>query len=69
MAHLLGGQAYHSRLFEQKVKGEERHGIHWDFADVVIAGIIGGILLPLSLARREQSIAVAQYPGSRATLP
>jgi hypothetical protein len=46
-----------------------KHGIHWDFADVVIAGIIGGILLALSLARGEQSIAVAQYPGSRATLP
>src|SRR5262249_9429817 len=37
-----------------------KHGVHRDFTDVVISGVIGGILLALSPARREQSLAVTQ---------
>jgi uncharacterized membrane-anchored protein YitT (DUF2179 family) len=37
-----------------------KHGVHRDFTDVVIVGVIGGILLALSLARREPSLAVTQ---------
>ena len=32
-----------------------KHGVHRDFTDVVLFGVIGGILLALSLGRREQS--------------
>src|SRR5215471_4476333 len=34
------------------------HGVHRDFTDVVIVGLIGGILLALSLERRKQSALV-----------
>src|SRR5215468_12646814 len=37
-----------------------KHGVHRDFTDVVIVGVIGGILLALLPARREQSLAVTQ---------
>ena len=37
-----------------------KHGVHRDFTDVVLFGVIGGILLVLSPARREQSLAVTQ---------
>jgi uncharacterized membrane-anchored protein YitT (DUF2179 family) len=37
-----------------------KHGVHRDFTDVVIFGVIGGILLALSLAGREPSLAVTQ---------
>jgi len=37
-----------------------KHGVHRDFTDVVLSGVIGGILLALSLARREQSAVVIQ---------
>jgi len=37
-----------------------KHGVHRDFTDVVIIGVIGGILLALLPARREQSLAVTQ---------
>ena len=32
-----------------------KHGVHRDFTDVVLFGVIGGILLALSLARRQKS--------------
>jgi uncharacterized membrane-anchored protein YitT (DUF2179 family) len=35
-----------------------KHGVHRDFTDVVIVGVIGGILLALSPARRQQQSAV-----------
>lgn len=34
------------------------HGVHRSFADVIIFGVIGGILLTLLSATREQSAAV-----------
>ena len=37
-----------------------KHGVHRDFTDVVLFGVIGGILLALSGARREQSAAITQ---------
>ena len=37
-----------------------QHGVHRDFKDVVIVGAIGGIVLALLPARREQSLAVTQ---------
>jgi hypothetical protein len=37
-----------------------KHGVHRDFTDVVIVGVIGGILLALLPARQEQSVTVAQ---------
>src|SRR5215510_4474819 len=37
-----------------------KHGVHRDFTDVVLVGVIGGILLALLPARREQSIALTQ---------
>jgi len=37
-----------------------KHGVHRDFTDVVIFGVIGGVLLALLPARREQSLAVSQ---------
>jgi len=36
------------------------HGVHRNFADVVINAVIGGVLLALLPARREQSLAVPQ---------
>jgi hypothetical protein len=36
------------------------HGVHRDFTDVVISGLIGGILLALLLERRKQSALVTQ---------
>jgi uncharacterized membrane-anchored protein YitT (DUF2179 family) len=32
-----------------------KHGVHRDFTDVVVVGVIGGILLALSPARQQQS--------------
>ena len=37
-----------------------KHGVHRDFTDVVISGLIGGILLALLLERRKQSALVTQ---------
>ncbi|HEX4543524.1 MAG TPA: DUF6632 domain-containing protein [Candidatus Acidoferrum sp.] len=37
-----------------------KHGVHRDFTDVVLFGVIGGILLALSPPRREQSAVVTQ---------
>jgi hypothetical protein len=37
-----------------------KHGVHRDFADVIFFGIIGGILLTLLSATREQSAAVVR---------
>jgi hypothetical protein len=37
-----------------------KHGVHRQFADVVIVGVIGLILLALVLPRREQDAAVPQ---------
>ena len=37
-----------------------KHGVHRQFADVVFVGVIGGILLALLLARREQAAVVPQ---------
>jgi len=37
-----------------------KHGVHRDFTDVVVVGVIGGILLALSPARREQSLATTE---------
>ena len=36
-----------------------KHGVHRDFTDVVIAAIIGGVLLALLPAKREQNTAAA----------
>ena len=35
-----------------------KHGVHRDFTDVVVAGVIGGILLALLPARQQQSATV-----------
>ena len=35
-----------------------KHGVHRDFTDVVVTGLIGGILLALSPARQQQSATV-----------
>ena len=35
-----------------------KHGVHRDFTDVVITGLIGGILLALALEGRKQSATV-----------
>jgi uncharacterized membrane-anchored protein YitT (DUF2179 family) len=35
-----------------------KHGVHRDFTDVVLFGVIGGILLALSPARQQQSAVV-----------
>ena len=35
-----------------------KHGVHRDFTDVVITGLIGGILLALTLEGRKQSATV-----------
>ena len=35
-----------------------KHGVHRDFTDVVVVGVIGGILLALSPARQQQSATV-----------
>jgi len=37
-----------------------KHAVHRDFTDVVLFGVIGGILLALSPARRQQSAVVTQ---------
>ena len=37
-----------------------KHGIHRQFGDVVLFGVIGGILLALLLPRREQAAVVPQ---------
>jgi len=37
-----------------------KHGVHRDFTDVVLFGVIGGILLALSPARRQLSAVVTQ---------
>jgi hypothetical protein len=37
-----------------------KHGVHRAFTDVVIIGLIGAILLALSLARQQQSATVTQ---------
>jgi hypothetical protein len=37
-----------------------KHGVHRQFGDVVLFGVIGGILLALLLARREQAAVVPQ---------
>ena len=37
-----------------------KHGVHRDFTDVVVSGVIGAILLALSAGKRKQSAAVAR---------
>ena len=37
-----------------------KHGVHRDFTDVVVVGVIGGILLALLPARQQQSATVTQ---------
>ena len=37
-----------------------QHGVHRNFTDVVLFGIIGGVLLALTLERRKQSALVTQ---------
>ena len=37
-----------------------KHGVHRDFTDVVVISVIGGILLGLLPARREQSLATTE---------
>ena len=37
-----------------------KHGVHRDFTDVVVSGVIGGILLALLLPTRKQSTVVTQ---------
>lgn len=37
-----------------------KHGVHRDFTDVVLFSVIGGILLALSGARREQSAVITK---------
>ena len=36
------------------------HGVHRDYTDVIVAGVIGGMLLVLSPPRREKSAALTQ---------
>ena len=42
-----------------------KHGVHRDFTDVVLFGVIGGILLALSPARQQQSATVTQQNLSK----
>jgi len=35
-----------------------KHGVHRDFRDVIVVGIVGGILLALTPARQQQSATV-----------
>jgi hypothetical protein len=37
-----------------------KHGVHRDFTDVVLSGVIGAILLALLLVRRQQRAVVTQ---------
>jgi len=37
-----------------------KHGVHRQFGDVVLIGIIGAVLLALLLPRREQPAVVTQ---------
>jgi hypothetical protein len=37
-----------------------KHGVRRDFTDVVLFGVIGGILLALTLEKRKQSARVTQ---------
>ncbi|HEY4742208.1 MAG TPA: hypothetical protein VIH76_16545 [Candidatus Acidoferrales bacterium] len=37
-----------------------RHGVHRDFTEVVVIGVIGGIVLALTLERRKQGALVNQ---------
>jgi hypothetical protein len=37
-----------------------QHGVHRNFTDVVLFGIIGGVLLALTLERRKQNALVTQ---------
>jgi hypothetical protein len=37
-----------------------KHGVHRNFTDVVLFGVIGGILLALTLEKRKQSALVTQ---------
>jgi hypothetical protein len=37
-----------------------KHGVHRNFTDVVLFGIIGGVLLALTLERRKQNALVTQ---------
>jgi len=48
----------HSSVMTIQTVEAWNHGVHRDFTDVVISGLIGAILLALSPARQQQSATV-----------
>jgi hypothetical protein len=48
----------HSSVMTIQTVEAWKHGVHRDFTDVVISGVIGGILLVLTLEKRKQSALV-----------
>ena len=51
---------FHASVMTIQTVQARKHGVHRDFTDVVLFGVIGGILLALLLARRKQSAVVTQ---------
>ena len=51
---------FHASVMTIQTVEAWKHGVHRDFTDVVLFGVIGGILLALSTARRQQSAVVTQ---------
>jgi hypothetical protein len=50
----------HASIMAVQTAEAWKHGVHRQFADVVLVGIIGGILLALVLPRREQPTVAMQ---------
>ena len=50
----------HSSVMTIQTVEAWKHGVHRDFTDVIVVGVIGGILLALSLERRKESALVTQ---------
>jgi hypothetical protein len=51
---------FHASVMTIQTVQARKHGVHRDFTDVVLFGVIGGILLALLLARRKQNAVVTQ---------
>ena len=50
----------HASIMAVQTAEAWKHGVHQQFADVVLNGIIGAVLLALILPRREQPAVVTQ---------
>jgi hypothetical protein len=51
---------FHASVMSIQTVQARKQGVHRDFIDVVLFGVIGGILLALLLARRKQSAVVTK---------